>query len=529
MGKRSILKNSLVLISLTMLSRVLGLVREIVRASFLGTSGLSDAFAIGFQIPNLLRRLFAEGSIAVAFVPTFKGYLLEGESKKIKEFLNSLFTFLTFLLSVTVVAAIIITPEIISFFYSSLPEATHSETVLLTRFMFPFLAFVSVAALFQGVLNAKGIFGPSGFVPILLNVSIISSTLILSPYMENPARAMATGVLIGGALQALFQLPFVLRQGYRFGFVPLKIAFCDPGTRKVLRLVAPTVVGMAAYQINILASSVIAVGAGEGVVSSLQFSNRLLELLLGVFAVSLGTVILTELADNAKKKMWDSFCNHLSFALKLIALVTIPATFYAAIHTQEIITLLFRFKEFDARSVAITANAFFFHLLGLFFVAANRIISPAFYAMEDSKSPTFAGIISVIVNIGFAVALSGFMKGGGIALAGSIAALFNSILLLYFLAKKRETRLGPSIISTATYIIKLSFISLLISFGLSAIKGPIFQIFSKIPFKLGSTGLPLLVTFTLFSGALFLILLITKDQQITHITNSLKRRAGWKK
>ncbi|MDR0501999.1 MAG: murein biosynthesis integral membrane protein MurJ, partial [Treponema sp.] len=248
---------------LTLISRILGLLREMTKASFLGTTALSDAFSVAFLLPNLFRRLFAEGSVSVAFIPTFKEHLLENNKEKTREFLSCMFTFLSFFVTLFVCAGILLAPLLVRIF----GVEEFDETVLLTRIMFPFLGFISLAALFQGVLNSFHIFTPSGLAPILLNIVTILCAYALSPFTANPARAMAIGVLIGGFLEAAIQLPFVLKQRQSFFFTNLKRVFANPGTRKVLRLISPTIVGMAAYQLNDLVSTALAGRAGEGIVS----------------------------------------------------------------------------------------------------------------------------------------------------------------------------------------------------------------------------------------------------------------------
>ncbi|MCL2880602.1 MAG: murein biosynthesis integral membrane protein MurJ, partial [Treponema sp.] len=214
---RSMLRQGTSLSALTLVSRVLGLMREMTKAAFLGTSALSDAFSVAFMLPNLFRRLFAEGSIAVAFIPTFKEYLLRGDQKENREFLNCIFTFLTFFVTLAVMAGIIAAPYIIRLF--GLKE--FDEAVLLTRIMFPFLGFISIAALFQGILNSLHIFTPSAIAPILLNAVTILCTYLVSPHTKNPARAMAMGIIIGGFLEAAIQLPFIIKNGQRFFFTGL--------------------------------------------------------------------------------------------------------------------------------------------------------------------------------------------------------------------------------------------------------------------------------------------------------------------
>jgi putative peptidoglycan lipid II flippase len=216
---RNLIKQGSALSLLTLISRILGLFREMTKASLLGTSALSDAFSVAFMIPNLFRRLFAEGSISVAFIPTFKEHLLENDREKIREFLACIFTFLTFFVSLAVMIGILLTPLIVHFF--GMEEI--NETILLTRIMFPFLAFISLAALFQGILNSLHIFSPSGLAPILLNMVTILCAYGLSPFVKNPARAMAIGIFIGGFLEAAIQFPFVLKIGYSFFFVNIII------------------------------------------------------------------------------------------------------------------------------------------------------------------------------------------------------------------------------------------------------------------------------------------------------------------
>jgi putative peptidoglycan lipid II flippase len=258
---------------LTMVSRVLGLVREITKAAFMGTAWLADVFGVAFVLPNFLRRLFAEGSMTAAFIPTFTGYLAEGDDEDTKEFLSATFTILVFFVGAVVSLGIAFAPALVRLFQSE----HYDEMALLTQIMFPMLALVAVAAFFQGILNSIGVFTPSAIGPILFNVCWIAVPYLLGGLFGNPARAMAVGITMGGVAQALCQLPAVLKAGYRFGFVGLGTAFRNPGMKKVFALIAPTIVGMAAYQINIFVSTYLAAGAGEGSVAGLQYSLRLQE------------------------------------------------------------------------------------------------------------------------------------------------------------------------------------------------------------------------------------------------------------
>jgi putative peptidoglycan lipid II flippase len=504
---------------LTLVSRVLGLLREMTKASLLGTSALSDAFSVAFMIPNLFRRLFAEGSIAAAFIPTFKAYLLKEDREKTREFLSAMFTFLTFFVTLAVLIGILAAPLIVPLFGMEALD----ETVFLTRLMFPFLGFISLAAFFQGILNSLRVFAPSGLAPILLNIVTILCAYGLSPFTQNPARAMAAGILIGGFLEAAIQFPFVIKKGISFFFTGLKRAIKNPGTQAVLRLIGPTIIGMAAYQINDLVSTALAGNAGEGVVSSLQYSLRLQELILGVFAVSIGTVLLPDLTEDAKSSNWERYNQRLVSAMDIIALITIPITFFSLIQGQGLIRLLFQTRNFDETSVRLTYSAFKFHMPGLFFIALNRILAPAFYAQSDSASPTLAGIVSFAVNIALAVILVRPMKGAGVALSLTLASMVNTILLLAFLRRNPQVAVGRALGSALGYTLKLLLFSAAAALPLVWLGPPLAALFAGRG-RLISYGVPLAVSALVYGAAGVLLLTLTGDKQIRVIAGMIGKR-----
>ena len=517
----ALLRHGSILSVLTLFSRVLGLLREMTKAAFLGTSALSDAFSVAFMIPNLFRRLFAEGSIAVAFIPTFKEYLLEDNRERTKEFLSCFLTFLSFFVTLTVMLGILLCPLVIRFF--GLEE--FNEAVFLTRLMFPFLAFISLAAFFQGILNSLRIFAPSGFAPILLNVITITCTYVLSPYTRNPARAMAMGIIMGGFMEAAIQLPFILKHKsrMRFFFTGIKKAVNNPGTKKVLRLIGPTIIGMAAYQLNDLVSTALAGNAGEGIVSSLQYSLRLQELILGVFAVSIGTVLLPDLAEYAKSHQWDIFNQRLSSAMDIIALITIPITFFSMAQGQGLIRLLFQTRSFNEESVRLTLAAFSFHMPALYFIAMNRVLAPAFYAQSDTKSPTLAGIYSFAVNMILAAILAFRFKGSGIALALSIASAVNTGALIFFLRKNPDIKLGRTLKSNLTYTLKLALFSALALIPVLFLSPRLKELFAGRS-RIIAQGGPLFISAIVYAAAGVFLLAVTGDRQLTGIVRMFKKR-----
>ena len=540
--KKSLLASGLSLSFFTLCSRILGLVREMTKASFLGTSKFADAFGIAFMIPNLLRRLFAENSISVAFIPTFRGYLEDSatsgkdsdEFKKTKEFLNSTITLISFCTTVVVILGIAFSPLIIPLFLDESDSVLTAEAVLLTRIMFPYLFVISLAAFFQGILNGVKIFSPSGFTPVLFNSIVIACTYIFTPLLtknvadaelraQMAARAMSFGVLIGGCVQAIFQLPFVIKTGWFCHFTSLKKAFKNPGTKKVIALVGPTVIGMAAYQLNDVISTALAGKAGTGIVSSLQYSLRLQELILGIFAVSIGTVILPDLSGLAKTQKWENFNRLLSQAIKIIALISIPVTFYSLVCGKEIISLVYKSKNFNDESVQLTLTAFRFHIAGLFFIAMNRVVAPAFYAQGNTKSPTLAGILGLAINMIFALILIKPMSGGGIALALTLGSLANSILLFVFLKKNKQIDVKAVVGGTILYSIKMAVLSVIAAVPATLVKNATSAFFADLG-RLVEFGGTVVLTAIVFAFAGILLLLITKDPVLASAKNMVLKK-----
>jgi putative peptidoglycan lipid II flippase len=505
---------------LTMASRVLGLLREMTKAAFMGTGWLADAFGVAFTLPNFLRRLFAENSMTAAFIPTFTGYLAEGDDRKTKEFLSSIFTVLVFLVGIAVALGVALAPWIVLLFHSD----HYGEMALLTQIMFPMLSLVAIAAFLQGILNSIGVFTPSAMGPILFNICWIAVPYLLGSLMGNPARAMAVGVTIGGVAQALCQLPAVLKAGYRFGFIGLGSAFRNPGMKKVFALIAPTIVGMAAYQINIFVSTYLATNSGEGSVAGLQYSLRLQELVLGVFVISLGTVLLPDLAGSARSEDWASYSGSLGRGLRAMLLITIPVAVYSMIVGEDIVTLLFRRREFGPESVRLTSSIFFWHMSGLAFIAMNRVMAPAFYARGDTKTPTWAGLISVAINIGLAFALVGPLKAPGIALALSGASAANTLVLAVPLLRSRIPGTREALAASGRYSLKLILFSVLAALPVIFLRPFLAGRFAGWNRTLAS-GASLVLTAIVFGGVGIALLGVSRDEMASSMVHAFRRRA----
>lgn len=534
----SLFKSGLRLSMVTLLSRVLGLVREMTKAAFLGTGSLADAFGIAFQLPNLFRRLFAENSISVAFIPTFRAYIesvkksdgdgvmceasdvdvtreVSGvmcESRKItQDFISATLTLVTFLTTIVVLLGILTTPLLIKLFYGKADPESFPEAVFLTRVMFPYLALVSVAAFFQGVLNGENIFAPSGFAPVLFNVVVIVFSYAFSSKVQNPARAMAVGVIAGGFVQMIFQLPFVLKTGWRVSFTSIKSAFTNPGTKKVITLVLPTIIGMAAYQVNDIVSSTLAKRAGVGIYASLQYSLRLQELILGIFAVSIGSVILPDMAGFSKNKDWEKFTSLLTQAIKIIILIALPVTFYSLICGREIISLVYKSKNFTDESVKMTLSVFRFHMVGLSFIALNRILAPAFYAQQNTTLPTAAGIFNFAVNITLAAILVHSMSGAGIAFSLSLASLANTVFLFASMPRLKSVHTKKIVTSFVFYSLKIAFFSVVASIPTYFALPKLVKFFAGYG-RFISNGAVVCISSLIFAFLGVVLLFVTKDE-----------------
>lgn len=435
--ERRILRSATVMTAMTLLSRVLGLVREQVRAIYIGTGAASDAFGLAATIPNLFRRLFAEGAMTAAFVPVFSEHLTKRSREETRRFLSRFVTLLTFAVTAFTVLAILLTPWLIETFFSSEFQNVPGKvalTIALTELMWPYLILVSLAALLQGVLNAQHIFGPSAFTPVLLNLAIIVATIALSSSMPDPSYALVVGFLIGGVLQLVFQIPYLFKTPVRFGF-DLGF-FRDPGVRRVLTVMVPGIFAAGIYQFNVFTAQLIASGLAEGSIASLQYSLRLQELVLGLFVVSITQVILPNLSESTALSNDDEVKSTLSYALRLIVFITLPATALLLILGAPIVEALFQFGAFDDESTRMTTYALGFHAMGLLFIGQGRALVQVFFAYKDMRTPTLISAVVAATNIALCVILSVPLGHGGIALASTLAAVVNSVLLHYALTRR---------------------------------------------------------------------------------------------
>jgi len=426
----------------TLLSRVLGLVREQVMATLFGAGFATDAFNVAFRIPNLLRDLFAEGAMSSAFVPTFTGIHERRGAAEAWEFGRRLLLMLFLTLLAICAVGYVLTPALVRLFapgFGTIPGKL-DLTVMLTRVMLPFLPAVALAAAAMGMLNARGRFGIPALAPSLLNLGMIVFGVGLIPVCraagQPPILAMAIGVVIGGALQFLVQLPSLYRLGFR---LRLERPRWHPGVARVASLMAPATVGLAATQVNLLVSTILASMLPQGSVSWLWYAFRLMQLPIGVFGVALATVSLPALSRAAVAADMAALKSTLSATLRLVLLLTVPAALWLAVMSRPVIALLYEHGRFGPGDTSRTAGALIMYCIGLPAFAGVGVLTRAFYALGDTRKPVQASFVSVALNLVLNLLLMGPLAHLGLALSTSITAVANFLQLAFYLRR----RVGP--------------------------------------------------------------------------------------
>ena len=421
----------------TFLSRIFGFIRDVVIAWFFGAGFSSDAFFVAFRIPNLLRRLFAEGSLSIAFIPVFTEYLTKRGKDDAFGLARSALWLLSVSLAVMAIAGILVSPFIIRVIapgFTDSPEK-FQLTVVLTRIMFPYIFFIGLVALCMGILNVLGHFAAPALAPVLLNAAIICSVFFISPHMAAPVVGLAIGVLVGGFLQLGFQVPFLIKKGFYFWH---KAKIYHPGLKRIALLMLPTIFGAAVYQINILVGTLLASLLPEGSVSYLYYADRLVQFPLGIFAMATATAVLPSLSRQAAAADFTGVGDTFAYAMKLVFFITIPAMVGLIVLRQPIVALLFKRGAFDAEAVRLTAYALLYYSIGLWAFSAVRIVVSTFYALQDTRTPVKTAVISVCANILLGVILMWPLGHGGLALATSLASMLNLGLLVWALRARLD-------------------------------------------------------------------------------------------
>lgn len=427
---------------MTLLSRVFGLLRDITLATFFGASGGTDAFLVAFKIPNFMRRLFGEGAFSLAFVPVFSEYREKHDKTALKDLVNHVAGTLGGFLLVLSILGMIFAPALVYLFAPGFTSNAGQMqlTAELLRITFPYIFFIALVAFAGGILNSYHQFAIPAFTPVLLNICLIASAVFLSPYFDEPLMALAWGVAIAGVSQLLLQFPALLK----LGLMPLpKIKRGHEGVKKITKLMIPAIFGSSVAQINLLLDTVIASFLVTGSVTWLYYSDRLLEFPLGVLGIAIATVILPTLSQQHARASSEQFNQTLNWALRLVALITVPACAGLFILAGPILTSLFEYGKFSAHDSYFSSLSLMAYMLGLPALIVIKILAPGFYARQDTRTPVRIGIIAMVcnmfLNILFVVPLV-FMNYQaphvGLALATSFSAYINAILLYRGLHKK---------------------------------------------------------------------------------------------
>ncbi len=447
-GLKLALKTSIVS-GMTLVSRILGLVRDIVFARFFGASLVMDAFLVAQRIPNMLRRFFAEGAFSAGFVPVMARYKEQHGHDDTRTYLDAMAgTFGIVLFIVTLIGVfgapllvLIVAPGFVG-------EGGDFElAALMLRFTFPYLFFVSLTAFAGGVLNTYGKFGVPAFTPVILNVVLIGAAVWAAPLLDEPIMALAYAVFIAGVAQLLFQLPFLARIGV------LPRPRWEPGhdgVRRAFRLMVPAIFGSSVAQINVLLSGMIASLLPVGSISYLYYSDRLMEFPLGLFGIALATVTLPYLSRLWANEDRREFAETLEWSMRIAVLIAVPAAVGLIVLATPLVITLFFGGEFDARAVRLTALALQAYAIGLVGFSFVKVLAPAFFAREDTRTPVRIGIVALLVNLVLGASSAWYLTHTnfdgphtGLAGATSAAAVLNAVLLYRGLRRAEVLRHGP--------------------------------------------------------------------------------------
>lgn len=439
-----LLKSTATVGSATILSRVLGFVRDVVLARMFGASGATDAFFLAFRIPNFMRRLFAEGSFSLAFVPVLSEYKANGDREALRDLVDHVAGTLAAILLVITGIGVVAAPLVLSIFAPGWLADNRPEFALSTdmlRITFPYIFFISLTALAGGILNTFERFLIPALTPILLNLSLIAAALLLSTRLEVPVMALAWGVLAAGVAQLLLQLPAL----WRLGLVPRpRWGWKHSGVRRILKLMIPTLFGSSVAQVNLLFDSIIATFLITGSVSWLYYSDRLLEFPLGVLGVALATVILPSLSQKHANASSKEFSATLDWALRLATIITVPAAVGLAVLAEPILITLFQYGVFKPHDVYMSSLSLIAYSVGLPAFIAVKVLAPGYYARQDTKTPVKIAITAMLTNMLLNLLFVGLLlhhhfegPHAGLALASSLAAYLNAALLYRGLRKRK--------------------------------------------------------------------------------------------
>ena len=433
----------------TLLSRILGFVRDAAIAWYFGAGFASDAFIAAFRLPNLFRRLLGEGAFSSAVVPVFTEVLYDQGKQESNRLAGAALRLLAAFLCVLAIGSILLAPWLVRLIAPGFTAEKYHLTVTLARIMLPYVFFVCLVALCAGILNVYNHFAAPAYAPVMLNLGMIAAVFLIAPRMNIPIIGLAIGVILGGCLQLALQLPPLLRHRVYFW---QDTSLFHPAMNDMGRLMLPVVLGGAVYQINILISTLLGTLLAEGSVTFLYFADRLVQFPLGIFAIAATTAVLPSLSRQAAAQDWVALKETLGQALRMIFFLTVPAMVGLMILREPIVALLFERGEFGPAATRLTAEALSYYAVGLWAFATVRIVATSFFALQDTKTPLIAAVVSIAANLVVGVILMRPLAHNGLALATSIASMLNLAILVVGINTRLEglpwKRLLPSMLRT---------------------------------------------------------------------------------
>ncbi|MBF0408062.1 MAG: murein biosynthesis integral membrane protein MurJ [Candidatus Riflebacteria bacterium] len=529
MTEKPLIRSATIMSIATFFSRIAGLIREQAFAYFFGAGAWTDAFNIAFRIPNLLRDLFAEGAMSAAFVPTFNSFLKKEGKEKAFRLMGLTLNVLLMIVGFLSILGIIFSPEIVKLLAPGFADNKEKFdiTVTMTRIMFPFLLVISWSAVAMGGLNSLGEFFVPAVAPVFLNLSMIFAGFTLCPLAAKAGypeiTGMAVGAMIGGFLQMAVQFPWLFRHGFKF---QKELGFSDEGVRKIAWLIVPGTMGLAATQLNVAISTILATSQGDGAVSWLGYAFRLMQLPLGIFGVSVAQASLPVFSRQAADKDVEGMKNTFSSSLKLTAFINIFACLFLIVCAEPIIRLLFEHGRFTPSDTAATVDALRAYSIGLFTFSAVKVMAPAFYALNDPATPLKASIVTVIANISLNLLFIAPLGYKGLALATSLASLVNAAILYMSMSKKLPGLSEKGIMRSIAFAVVCSAF---MAVGLHYFVVHSDQYFIGLCGKIAGSALT--VSFSLIIGALFFFLLanIFRVEEAKKVTEILIKKISGKR
>jgi putative peptidoglycan lipid II flippase len=434
---------------LTLASRITGLVREQLIAAAFGASAATDAFNVAFRIPNLLRRLFAEGAFSQAFVPILAASRAKDGDEATHRLIDAVATLLAWTLLATCVAGVVAAPVLVWLMASGLER--FELAVGMTRVMFPYIGFMSMVALAAGILNTWRRFAVPAITPVLLNLSVIAAAWWGVPWFRalglQPILALAVGVMAGGVLQLAVQVPALARLGLlpRIGLAPaaLRAAWAHPGVHRILRQMAPALLGVSVAQISLLINTQIASHVGTGAVSWLTYADRLMEFPTALLGVALGVVLLPQLSAAQARDDAADYSGLLDWGLRLVLLLALPCAVALVVFPQPLVAVLYHYGAFGARDVAMTVLALRGYGVGLMGLVAVKILAPGFYARQDIRTPVRIAVVVLVATQAMNLVLVPWLGHAGLALSIGLGALVNASWLFLGLRRRGLYRPAP--------------------------------------------------------------------------------------